>query len=45
MLANDYYLLAKIAQRLGKQDEAEAATKRSQLFNELFGEAVFADFD
>ncbi|MCI1892745.1 MAG: helix-turn-helix domain-containing protein [Schleiferilactobacillus harbinensis] len=45
MLANDYYLLAKIAHRMGKTDDADAAAKRSQLFTELFGEAVFTDFD
>lgn len=43
MLANAYYLLAKIATQLGKKDQAQDAQQRSALFSELFGEQVFND--
>lgn len=44
MLANAYYLLAKVAEALGQADAANDAQRRSELFNELFGEEVFSDF-
>ena len=44
MLANCYFLLARLAQVAHNDDERLAANQRKDLITELYGESVFEDF-
>ncbi|WP_225349965.1 helix-turn-helix transcriptional regulator [Ligilactobacillus equi] len=44
MLANYYYLLAKVAHQSQVRDKEDVAQQRSQIFTELFAEKVYDDF-
>lgn len=44
MLANSYFLLARLAQEAHRDDERLEANRRKDLFTELYGEKVFKDF-
>ena len=44
MLANCYFLMARLAQEAHHDDERLEANKRKDLFTELYGEQIFKDF-
>ncbi len=43
MLANFYYLMAILADKMGQEDKRAEASNRQSLFNELFGEKIYKD--
>lgn len=44
MLANCYFLMARLAQEAHRDDERLEAHRRSDLFTELYNERIFTDF-
>ncbi|WP_338232502.1 helix-turn-helix domain-containing protein [Companilactobacillus muriivasis] len=44
MLANCYFLMARLAQEAHNDDERLEANQRKDLFSELYGEQIFKDF-
>ena len=44
MLANCYFLMARLAQEAHQDDERLEAHRRKDLFTELYGEKIFQDF-
>lgn len=44
MLANLYYLLAKVASKTNNLNLQNEATQRSKIFTELFNERPYQDF-
>lgn len=44
MLANCYFLMARLAQEAHQDDERLEANGRKDLFSELYGEKIFQDF-